>query len=402
MSHVTSKSTRMVSIWGSPGFGKTSVAIAVGHDLQSQGLPVCWITLRGQSKGDLTSKLLSFFRQGVTRSQSPSQCLSLDNELCQLFNEISDRCVFVLDNADDILESGLPNVKEEVIGLLEEILRRNEKVIFIVTTRESLEFMNLNFQGHHAVRIRPLDETSSQFLVNELLPNASNSDVRRILQIFGHVPLAMKSLCSSISEEDSVQPGQFLRDFAESSKEGIVEMLDNPDYPTNHRLKFLFNVSFHRLSAQEKEALVCLCILSENFDVNIAAAVLGKTGILAKKILQSLRRKSLLDSSSKPGLFAMHKLVQSFAREKGVHEMKEAVDNSKGRFYAYYVSRFKELNEQFLKGHSMTAFVAFYEEKESFIKSLIESCSDPSTSNVVFDVLSEAELFLDSVFLVLA
>ena len=82
--------------------------------------------------------------------------------------------------------------------------------------------------------------------------------------------------------------------------------------------------------------------------------------------------------------------------------MKEAVDNSKGRFYAYYVSHFKELNEQFLKGHSMTAFVAFYEEKESFIKSLIESCSDPSTSNVVFDVLSEAELFLDSVFLVLA
>ena len=37
--HVTSESTRLVSIWGSPGFGKTSVAIAVGHDLQSKGMP---------------------------------------------------------------------------------------------------------------------------------------------------------------------------------------------------------------------------------------------------------------------------------------------------------------------------------------------------------------------------
>ena len=393
--HVTAQSSRMVSIWGSPGFGKTSVAIAVGHKLQSQGLPVCWITLRGlQSKADLTSKLLSFVRQAVSHHQSSSQRLSLDDELCQLFSEISDRFVFILDNADDLLESGFPNVKEEVIGLLEEILRRNEKIKFIVTTRESLEFMKLHFQCHHGVRIRPLDETSSQSLVNELLPNASNSDVRQIIQICGHVPLAIKLLCSSISDEDS----QFLRDVIESSTEGIFEMLDNPDYPTSHRLKFLFNSSFQRLSTQEKEALVCLCILPENFDVNIAAAVLNKTGILCKKILQSLRRKSLIDSSSKPSLFTMHKLLQSFAREKGEHEMKETVDNSKGRFYAYYVSCFKELNEQFLKGHSMSAFVAFYEEKESFIESLIESCSDSRTADDVFDVLVEAELFLDSVF----
>ena len=219
-------------------------------------------------------------------------------------------------------------VKEKAIGLLEEILRRNEKIKFIVTTRESLEFMKLHFQCHHGVRIRPLDETSSQSLVNELLPNASNSDVRQIIQICGHVPLAIKLLCSSISDEDSIQPSPFLRDVVESSTEGIFEMFDNPDYPTSHRLKFLFNSSFHRLSTQEKEALVCLCILPENVDVNIAAAFLNKTGILCKKILQSLRRKSLLDSSSKPRLFTMHKLLQSFAREKGEHEMKETVDRS--------------------------------------------------------------------------
>ena len=46
----------------------------------------------------------------------------------------------------------------------------------------------------------------------------------------------------------------------------------------------------------------------------------------------------------------------------------------------------------------MSAFVAFYEEKESFIESLIESCSDSRTADDVFDVLVEAELFLDSVF----
>ena len=161
----------------------------MGHDLHSQGLLVYFISLQGlQSKADLASKLLSLFRQPASNDQPYVQRLSLDDELCQIFADISDRCVFILDNADDALESGLPKVKEEVMHLLEEILRRNEKVTFVVTTRESFEFMHLHFQGHQSVRIRPLDEASSQSLVHKLLPSANTSDCVRITQICGHVP----------------------------------------------------------------------------------------------------------------------------------------------------------------------------------------------------------------------
>jgi len=190
--HVTCGSTRIVSIWGSPGFGKTSVAIAVGHKLDSQGLPVYFLSLRGlQSKADLTSKLLSFFRRPATNDQQQQQGLSLDDELFQLFDEISDPFVLILDNADDLLESGIAKVKEDFIHFLEEILRRTAKVTLVITTRESLEFMNVQFQGHQAVRICPLDELSSQTLVHELLPNATASDCTRIQQICGRVPLAI-------------------------------------------------------------------------------------------------------------------------------------------------------------------------------------------------------------------
>ena len=79
------------------------------------------------------------------------------------------------------------------------------------------------FQGHHELRIEPLDEASSQCLVYELLPNASRNDVWRITKIYGNVPLAIKLLCSSISEDDDAQPSQFLETLDESS---IVKMLD--------------------------------------------------------------------------------------------------------------------------------------------------------------------------------
>lgn len=387
-----------MSIWGSPGFGKTSVAIAIGHEIQSRGLPVFWLSLRGlRSKADLTSKLLSFFRQ-PSKNTFAAQHLSRDDELCQLFSEISDDLVFILDNADDLLESGLPKVnREEVVEFLEEILRRNQNVKFAITTRESFGFLNLHLEFHQSVRIRPLEEASSRSLVHELLPDASTSDCKRITQICGHVPLAIKLLCSSISE-DSAQPSQFLNELLASSTESIVEMLDSPGYPTNHRLRFLFNSSFERLRKQEKEALVSFSVLPENFVTEVAASVLGKPLRLTKNILQSLERKSLLDSSLERHSFKMHKLLQLFARERGNDEMKEIFYDSKSRLHAYYLSLFEELNEQFLTGHSMSAFIAFYEDKQNIVQSLVDGCSYPETADRVFDVLDNAEIFLDSIF----
>jgi len=66
--------------------------------------------------------------------------------------------VLVLDNADDLLGSGLLSVKEEVVELLEELLMRNRNLTLVVTTLESLEFLNLLSQDLKAVRSGPLDE----------------------------------------------------------------------------------------------------------------------------------------------------------------------------------------------------------------------------------------------------
>lgn len=395
--HVTSESTRIVSIWGSPGFGKTSVAIKVGHHLQSEGIPVYFLSLRGlRLKADLTSKLLSFLR---TSSNEPcSQPLSLDDELCELFSRVVGRCIFILDNADDLFENGATDVKEQVVNLLGEILGRNERVTFILTTRESLEFMNIHFQGLQTVRIRPLEKHSSENLVHKLLaPNASSSDCNRIIQICGRVPLAIKLVCSSISE-DNAQPTQFLDEFMADKESSIIDILDEPD-SNDLRLQFLFDSSFRRLSTQEKEVLVSLSILPENFSQDVAAAVLNLTRFSATKILQRLRRKSLIDSSSKPGSFQIHSLFQSFAREKGEQEMKETLLTSRARFYEFYISLFEKLNKQFLTGQSKSAFDQFYENKQYIMQSLTEGCTFCTTADIVFNALVGAELFVSSVFL---
>ena len=349
------------------------------------------------SKADLTTQLLSFFKRHSTKDQMP-QRMSIEDELSLFLSDISGEFVMILDNADDLLESGAPNVKEDFINLLEVILSQFKNLTFLLTTRESLEFMNVHFEGHQAVRIGPLHESFSQTLVGGLLPKATASDCSNIAKICGFVPLAMKLLCSSITE-DNAQPSQFLDSLKESVESNIFELLDNPDYPSYLRLKLLFKSSYQRLSLSEKEALVSLSVLSGDFNHSVAAAVMGvKTTLEAKKILHRLRRKSFLDSSSKPESFSMHKLILSFARGRGQDEMKETMLNSKARLSAFYVSLFEKLNKQFLTGQSMQAFIDFYEEKQNIIQSLMESCSDPKTCDVAFGVLTKAEVFLDSLF----
>ena len=184
VSHITSQSTRIVSISGSPGCGKSSIAIGVAHDLQSQGLSVCFLSLQGlASKYELTSKLLSFVRQSSSKNHTnASKDLSIDEQVLEHFSKVSEKCVVILDNADDVL--GLSNAKEEILPLLERMLVQNSNVKLIVTTRKHLELADLHYQGHHPVTLQ--------------LPR---------------VTLAMKSEELTGKRENSLHPKQFLRDM---------------------------------------------------------------------------------------------------------------------------------------------------------------------------------------------
>ena len=367
----------------------------MGHHLQARELPVYFLSLRGlKSKSDLTSKFLSLFRQTGTLETDKVKDLSADDELCLIFDRLSDRCVIILDNADDLLECGEANVKEEVFNFIGEILNRSDQVNFLLTTRESLSFLNLHFQGHKSVRIRELDKLSCQTLARQLLPGASTSDLTKVSEICGQVPLAIKLLCCSIPQDFA--PSQYLK---LECTENIVEMLDNPDYPSNSRLRSLFESSFQRLSTQDQEALVSLCILPAHFDLKISAAVLGLTRTTeAEKVLRRLQRKSLIDCSSELSKFSMHKLIQSFVRDKGEATMKEVILISESRLNEFYIAQFEKLNENFLCGRSMSAFIEFYEEEKNIVQSLIDGCLDSRTAERVFDVLAKAELFLDTLF----
>ncbi|CAB4023195.1 Nephrocystin-3 [Paramuricea clavata] len=390
---LTSISARLVPVSGPPGFGKTSLAIAVGHQLRQLGLPVYFLSLRSvKTAEELTCDLLNTFANAsdvTSRERS---------KLCGLLSAIPSNICIILDNADDLFQSS-GQTSQEVLDLLEKIFSHCKNVSFLLTTRASFQsVLGRKFADHTSVAVVSLDRKSSQMLVQELVPAADESECSRVAEVCGDVPLAIKLLCGQIVDEKK-SISHFLDNFSGSSKK-LADLLDDPDAPNDQRLNVLFESYFKRLSQEEQEAFVCLSVfVSEVFDAQAAVNVIGGDENTAKKTLLRLKRKYLVEAnSSETVLFSFHPLIRSFGSEKSVVDMNEIACEAERRFLSYYVKLFEDLNNQFLAGNSLFAFHDFEFNRENIVHSLCEGLQNEAVCDAIFDVLSGSDLFLDTIF----
>ena len=193
--HLTDEVTRLVNVWGPPGFGKTSVAIRVAHHLREKNFPVYFASVRGmKSMEDLVSKLLSIFLDDKQVSRISSSDLVI-----QCFQQIRNPFVLILDNADDLLECEDAKRKQHVLRFIEEIITHCKEIKLLLTTRESLDYLSHKL-SIYLEKINVLDGISSAHLVRLLLPDALEDDCKCVVRECGNVPMSMRLMCSIIKE----------------------------------------------------------------------------------------------------------------------------------------------------------------------------------------------------------
>ena len=386
--HLTDEVTRLVNVWGAPGFGKTSVAIRVAHHLQEKNIPVYFASVRGmESKEDLVSKLLSMFADDKQVGHISSSHL-----IIQYLQQIQNPLVLILDNADDLLESGDTRRKENVLQFIEEILTHCKQIKFLLTTRESLDFLSHKL-SIYLEKINVLDEISSADLVRLLLPDASDDECNCVVRECGSVPLSMRLMCSLIKEAN-VSINALLEEMNNST---LVDVLDIESFPNNVRLKSVIKTSFERLTFRERDAFVSLSVFPEWFGLDEAQAILNaKTEFKTKQIIRSLERKSLIDCADNFSHFTIHSLFRSFIEEETKND--QAVGNiflnAQLQFYDYYISSCKVANENFLKRRFGDAFRSFLDQRGCIISSLLNGPRKDKIYPKAIELLSEAKSFL--------
>ena len=395
LDQLTNGSTRLVDVWGPPGFGKTSVAIDVAHQLRQMKIPVYFTSLRGMTtKDDLVSKLLGIF---VDAKQAFH--VSPSDWLIQCLQQQQTPFVLILDNADDLLESGDTKVKEDMLRFTEDILAQCSHIKILITSRESHEYLSYKFPIH-LERVGVLDDNDSGYLVKTLLPDVSESDRNNIVKACGQVPLAMRLMCSMVREEN-VSVSELLE---ETKISPLVEVLDNERFSNDARLKTIINTSFQRVTAHERDAFVSLAVFPGRFGIHETKAMLNlKTIPKTKKRIASLKRKALIECTGDFESFAIHSLLRSFVEEMRrnvqMQVLRDVFNTAQRRFYEYNLSNYEAANEKYLTGRSNEALAAFQSRRENVILSFLNGVKDEKIYDKVVKVLSKGELFLYTVLI---
>ena len=389
-SHLKSPLTRVVSIHGPPGSGKSEVAIAVGQNLKSEGKAIYYIDLTDvNTEHDLISAILRFFSH---QSLGPLQPLDF---LLKQFSLIKDSVspYFIIDNADSLLQTR--KSRDRFLKIITQILTSCAIVKILVATRESSECRKLEPLGQKVVRIGPVHSVFSQKLVQNFFPESCDKDWRKVARFCGHMPFAIRLFCNNMPRNEL--PLSQAIDYFISLIENDLSQLDNQDELEEERLIAILESSYQILSPENREFYVSLSVIPGMFHEKLAAAVWGISTHDAQRTLQSLQRKSLIDFCLESKPYKVHNIFRLFARQKGARVMNEVIIRSTIRFAQFYILRFAELNDRFLSGESMSAFIDFYEDRQNIIPSLINGCLNISTRDNCFDALKQGILFMDTV-----
>ena len=295
-----------VVITGGPGFGKSTVAKKVAHRLaadQYYKTKVLFCSLRAKTTVNdvATAMILSCNKN---HSQPP------DNPQHWLLNwskQQTENVTFVLDNADDVLES---SERPKFISILREMRTLAQNVSFVVTSRRVFKDSSLKITE---TRLKPLlPEDSKDVLISQVKDRTilnTLSKTTELVELCGCVPLALCIVGSLLTD---YKEDELIASLGQRPLEVLRE-----DESDDNSVEKAIKTSFDVLSKIEKEALVLMSAFPGSFSSEAAKAVITqctKRTTQPIPILRSLKNRSLIEQPASYR-YQIHPLIQAFLKQ---------------------------------------------------------------------------------------
>ena len=397
LQHLTEKSTRVITVVGPPGFGKTSIATAIGHQIISKSTPVFFLSLRELATVDsLAKKLLTLMNPSILASLEKTGHMSVLEQLYNYVRSVDEKLLLIFDNAEEFLESTETDARDGLLRMISELVQFNVHLRILCTSRKTLKFSNFRvdtkeIQTHELLRCKAVE------LTLRLAPELSAQDANALCELCGDVPLAIRLLCSTIREDHIT-----LQEITQSSRKGLVlQLLSDPNAPEEFRFSNLLESSFQRLSQDVQRSFLMLTVFQGAFDAAAASSVLQKEAISLKKCLGELESRSLLEFDCASKRYRLHPLLHCFCLEKVEKTNITLADyaQAKKRFFRYFLSTFKSMVLSYPGLNWRNAVDSFEMDRGNIYESLTKGAHDDEIWSEVIDAITtkNAEYFLDYV-----
>ena len=269
--------SRIVTVTGAPGHGKSALATVCGYTLHDMGLRVRHIDLRSaRTEEDIIKYILDVL--GVTRSKCTR------NELISKVKKEYSVVILILDNADYFTLSN-EGIKDKFNDLMDLILENSHGIHIIITTQYKLKFTD-SIRGH--IPVQNLTEHHSLEFIDTCNPQIPHQQALLLVTYTEGIPLALKIISSLLQGLNGPDINNILTDLSFDP----LHTLSPED--TNKRLNKVFSIATNYLSENDRLCFVVLTHFPSSFTHHAAISILGHF-ISDTACLQRLQHRSLLE-----------------------------------------------------------------------------------------------------------
>ena len=330
------QSNQLVLITGSPGIGKTGLAIEVAYQLKKKSASaiINFIDLRSIHCVDtIISKILLCFSK--TAENQPVEILQ------NLLNSIQEEVFLILDNTEDVLTEQL---KEKFLHLVKELLLKSTNLKLICTSRVKFLLMGINCKEEI---LNALENENAISVIHNIVPNLLSEDANKLITVCGSAPLPLW-IVSNLIKDGGYSPEDIIKEISLNAEKPIssyyLEYL-----PENCQLEACIDSSYSRLSSELQNAFCCLSIFPSTFSIDAAKVVLSVPNV--ERNLASLKVRSLLCYDEASNLCSLHPYIRAFGKSRKEYDSK----TTKLRFENHYVKVLLALTNTFFSRDFMAA-----------------------------------------------
>ena len=284
--------TRLLTIMGPGGSGKTRLALELAHRVRDQFEQAVWVDLAAIEDSDDVA-------QAVGDAMGLRE-LAADDVLQSIVDSVRDRSVlFVLDNCEHVVGAAA--------FVAEEILRTCGNVSIVATTREAL-----GVPGEQKWRVPPLSLADAILLFEQRAKSVVSTfvvdgEVAKICERLDGIPLAIELAAARVNVLSPAEIAARLDDSSHLLAGGTRTL---PRHRTIHET---IDWSYRLLSPEEQLLFRRLAVFASRFTIDAAETVAGDD-VDALGALAGLTDKSLL--LFEDGRYRLLDTVRQFAAEK--------------------------------------------------------------------------------------
>ncbi|HEV7240016.1 MAG TPA: BTAD domain-containing putative transcriptional regulator [Thermoanaerobaculia bacterium] len=343
------ESTRLLTITGAGGSGKTRMALELAHRVSERYDDAAWVDLAPLTDPELIAQQM-LTALGIR--ELPTQDVTTF-----VIDTVRDRAIlFVLDNCEHVVDAAAM--------VAEEVLRSCPNTKIVATSRQPL-----GISGEQTWLVPPLSDEDAVQLFTEraraVAPSFKPTDVvTQICRRLDGIPLAIELAAARVKVLTVDQIAERLDDAFKLLSAGSRTL------PRHRTIRETIDWSYRLLSENEQVLLRRLGIFGGSFPLDAAEAICGEN---VMELLSALVDKSLVLFENDQ--YRLLDTVRQFAAEK--LEQSGEQDALREKHARWFVSLVESLEPHIFAGSSDPQAMARLDEQIGNIRAVFDRARDP-------------------------